>query len=234
MNKIRNFFLDWTLFEKTWLISASIIMIILSVMWQDGALALISGLAGIISVVLCAKGKILNYAFGMVQAVTYAYLTFQAHIYGEFMYNIYMIPMIIIGFISWKKNMNSEGIEVKARNLTVKAWILLGIITVCAIVGYCFLLIALGGEFTLIDSTSTVLSVIATILMVTRYSEQWLMWILVNIASVILWFMALQSGTSGGVTMLVMWAAYLLNSIYGWHNWRKMAKEEDSMNDAVV
>ncbi len=66
MNKMRTFFSDWTLFEKCWLALSAVIMVVLSVVWGDSLLALLSGLAGIISVVLCAKGKILNYAFGLV------------------------------------------------------------------------------------------------------------------------------------------------------------------------
>lgn len=75
------------------------------------------------------------------------------------------------------------------------------------------------------DATSTVLSVIATILMLARYTEQWIMWVIVNVVSVVLWVMALMSGGEGAVTLLVMWIAYLFNSIYGYVNWRKMASK---------
>ena len=105
MKKIKNFFEDWTLFEKLWLILSTLIMLVLSIKGKDSPIALISGLAGIISVVLCAKGKLINYAFGMIQAITYCYICFKSQIYGEVMYNLLMIPMIIIGVISWKKNM---------------------------------------------------------------------------------------------------------------------------------
>lgn len=223
MSKIQKFFSDWTMFEKMWLGLSIIIMISLSLAWGDSPVALVSGITGMISVVLCAKGKILNYAFGLIQATTYAYICYQTSIYGEFMYNILMIPMIIIGIISWKKNMGEE--EVKARNLSVRGLILLVVSIVVSTLLYSGFLKILGGAFALVDSTSTVISIIATILMITRYSEQWILWIIVNIVSVLLWFMALQSGSNGGITMLVMWTAYLFNSIYGWWNWRKMANE---------
>lgn len=224
MGKIKNFFSDWTIFEKCWLFLSAGIIISLSFVWGDSVIALISSIAGVISVVLCAKGKILNYAFGMVQALTYAYLCFNARIYGEVMYNLLMVPMIIIGFLSWKKNMAEDNAEVKARNLTVKGWIILVIATICAIAAYCGILQLLGGEFAFTDATSTVLSVIATVLMITRFSEQWLMWILVNIVSVILWIQVLAGGDLNAITLLVMWSAYLFNSVYGYTNWRKMSK----------
>ena len=66
---------------------------------------------------------------------------------------------------------------------------------------------------------------IASILMVTRYSEQWVMWVIVNIVSVVLWLLVLVKGDMSAVTLLVMWTAYLFNSTYGYINWRKLAKE---------
>lgn len=226
MSKLKKFFADWTMFEKCWLALSSTLIVVLSLIWGDSVLAIFSSLAGIISVVLCAKGKIENYAFGLFQAVTYAYICFQSHIYGEVMYNILMVPMIIIGIISWKKNMEADSTEVKARNLTAKGWVIMILGSVAAVAGYSIILNMLGGNFALVDSTSTTLSVIATILMLARYSEQWVMWIVVNIVSVVLWVMALVQGDSSAVTMLVMWTAYLFNSTYGYINWRKMAKQQ--------
>lgn len=225
MNKIKTFFADWTMFEKCWLALSTITMVALSLIWGDSPLALLSGLAGIISVVLCAKGKILNYAFGLVQAVTYAFLCFEQHIYGEVMYNILMVPIIIIGFLSWKKNMADGNSEVKARNLTAKGWAILIVASIASVAGYCGILNLLGGEFALVDTTSTVLSLIASLLMVARYSEQWFMWVIVNVVSVVLWLLVLIKGDMSAVTLLVMWTAYLFNSTYGYINWRKMAKE---------
>lgn len=224
MSKVKKFFADWTMFEKCWLVLSSSLIVILSLIWGDSVLAIFSSLAGVISVVLCAKGKIENYAFGLFQAVTYAYICFRSQIYGEVMYNILMVPMIIIGIISWKKNMDAGESEVKARNLTAKGWVILIVGSIAAVAGYSMILKMLGGSFALVDSTSTTLSVIATILMLARYSEQWVMWIVVNVVSVVLWVMALAKGDSGAVTLVVMWSAYLFNSAYGYVNWRKMAK----------
>ncbi len=223
MKKIKNYFSDWTAFETIWLIASTMIMVSISIITKDGIISLISGITGIISVVLCAKGKIENYFFGLIAAITYGYICYTFQIYGEVMYNIAMVPMIIIGFISWKKNMTNDNKEVKARNLTTNGWIILITVTIFSIIIYNLILKYLGGSFTIIDASSTVLSTIATVLMLARYSEQWLMWILVNIVSVILWILSAMKGGDGSITLLIMWSAYLLNSIYGYINWRKMA-----------
>lgn len=225
MEKIKNFFADWTMFEKIWLITASVIMIVLSFVWGDSMLALISGLTGMVSVVLCAKGKISNYAFGLVNALTYAYLCWGQKLYGEVMYNtVYMLPVIAYGIFSWKKNMADSNTEVKARNLTAKGWIILIVGTIAAILAYRQILTILGGSLAWMDAMSTVFSAIAALLMVNRYSEQWVMWIVVNGVSVLMWGTVLMKGELSAIATVVMWSAYLLNSTYGYINWRKMAK----------
>lgn len=218
-----SYFKDWTLFEKIWLATSLTIMICLSLIWGDNIIALLSGIAGTISVILCAKGKIENYAFGLFQAITYGYICYTANIFGEVMYNIVMVPMIIIGFFNWKKNLVSNTNDVIVRNITKKGGFTLTISTIMLIFIYSLILKSIGGDFVLIDATTTSLSLVATVLMMYRYSEQWLVWIFVNIASVILWINAFVVGDSSAMTMIIMWSAYLFNAIYGYINWRKMS-----------
>ncbi len=221
---IKKYFADWTAFEKSWLVISCIVMIGLSIAWQDNPLALLSGITGIISVVLCAKGKIENYPFGLVQVITYGFICYEAKIYGETMYNIIMVPIIIFGFFSWKNNMADSGEEVRARNLSPRGWLVLIAGTAVAIFAYNSVLGFLGGEHTIIDSATTTMSLIAAFLMLARYSEQWILWIVVNVGSVFLWVLLLMEGDSSAITMIVMWSAYLLNAIYGYINWRKLAQ----------
>ena len=65
-------------------------------------------------------------------------------------------------------------------------------------------------------------SVIAFTLMVMRFREQWVLWIIVNVVSITMWIM------SGGFLMALMWFAYLVNSIYGYWNWSKETPPENA------
>ncbi|PMC59131.1 nicotinamide mononucleotide transporter PnuC [Dolosicoccus paucivorans] len=224
MERTKSFFADWTTFEKVWLVVSTILITTTSIIMKDTPLTLVSSIAGVISVVLTAKGKIENFYFGMFQVVTYAYICYHAHLYGEVMYNLAMVPAIIIGYINWKRHMQDGDSEVSARNLSKKGWIILIIGTLAAIAFYNLFLQYLGGNFTLMDAVSTTFSVVATILMLARYSEQWIMWLSVNVASILLWLMS--AGYDGsGYTIMVMWGAYFFNSLYGFLNWRKMAAQ---------
>lgn len=219
---MKKFFKDWTLFEKLLLGGATFLMCILSIIWKDSFVGFISTVTGIISVILCAKGKISNYVFGCIYVTTYAFIAYQNRFLGEVMLNLlYYLPMNFIGIFMWKKNMGASD-DVTTKHMSKKMIIGTGIGSIIAILLYWQLLNLLGGNLAIIDSVTTVAAVLAMYLQVTRYTESWIMWIICNLTSIVLWLVALITQGSNNITMLVMWSAYLLNSIYGYINWRKL------------
>ena len=63
----------------------------------------IAGIAGVICVVLVAKGSIWNYLFGVVNVSLYAYISYKAAIYGDAGLNaLYYLPMQFIGWWQWQ------------------------------------------------------------------------------------------------------------------------------------
>lgn len=220
-------FKDWTRFEIGWLFTFTLVNIYLFFAWSDSLIGLISSITGMLCVVLVAKGKIANYYFGIVQTLTYAYIAYGYGLYGEVMLNaLFYFPVQFIGIYMWKKNKTEhgvKGVDVTVKSLTKKG----GLYTIFSIliltIGYGFFLKYLGGNIVWTDSATNVLSIVAQILMLKRYSEQWILWISVNILSIFLWVAALVTQGGNDFSMLVMWSAFLVNSIYGYVNWRKIS-----------
>jgi len=79
-----------------------------------------------------------------------------------------------------------------------------------------------------IDSLTNVLTIAAALLMLKRFREYWLFYIAVNLSTVLLWIIRMIDGSPDSVTVLVMWSAYLVNSIYGAYVWYKGTKNGDS------
>lgn len=223
---MKKFLNDWTMFEKVWLVSATVIMLVLSFIWKDSLIGMTASLTGMLCVVLVAKGKVSNYYFGIVNVGLYAYLSYQQGFYGEVMLNaLYFLPMQFIGLYIWKKRLSSNGdFGVKVSILSNKEKSNWAIAAVVSIIAYAFALNLMGGNLVIIDSTTTILQIIAMVLMVKRVKEQWLIWIVVNVLSIGMWFYAFLS-TGDDVSILVMWTAYLFNSIYGYVKWRKAERE---------
>ncbi len=223
MESVKKFLSGWSKFEITWLVLSTVIMIVLSIIWGDNVLALISGITGILGVVLAAKGKISTYLFATINVAIYAYLTFNNHLYGEFMLNaFYYIPMNFVGFYLWSRHKDEESGDVEGKSLTLMQIIVLLIAVAIVVIIYWQILSHIGGQLALIDAMSTVFSVVALIMQVARYAEQWLLWIIVNVVSVVMWVLLLGEDSSA-ITMVVMWVAYLFNSMYGYYNWKKLA-----------
>jgi nicotinamide mononucleotide transporter len=218
---------SWTRFEIGWLFTFTLINIYLFFAWSDSLLGLISSISGMLCVVLVAKGKIANYYFGIVQTLTYAYIAYGYGLYGEVMLNaLFYFPVQFIGIYMWKKNITDQGVkgeDVKVRSLTKTGWVYTVLSILILTIGYGFFLKYLGGNLVWTDSATNVLSIAAQILMLKRYTEQWLLWISVNILSIFLWLGALISQGGNDISMLVMWSAFLVNSIYGYVNWRTLS-----------
>ncbi|VEI44367.1 nicotinamide mononucleotide transporter [Actinobacillus equuli] len=64
----------WKPFEVIWLVAFIAAQVWAYVQAPDSILAMISGIAGIICVVLVSKGKVSNYLFGLIFAYTYFYV----------------------------------------------------------------------------------------------------------------------------------------------------------------
>ncbi|WP_314344860.1 nicotinamide riboside transporter PnuC [Haemophilus parahaemolyticus] len=209
----------WKPFEATWLLLFIAMQIGIYIYNPDSILGMVSGIAGIICNVFVSKGKISNYFFGLIFAYTYFYISLGANFLGEMNTTLYVyIPAQFIGYFLWKANMQKEqnSAAVIAKALTVKGWIGLLAFLIIGTLLFVELLNYYGGSSTGLDGLSTIIVIAAQVLMVLRYREQWLLWIVLNIISIALW--------AENTSMYVMYSAYLLNSLYGYYNWSKLQK----------
>ncbi len=216
---------NWKGFEIVWLIVFSAIGILFTFLSKDSFFGFTVFITGVLCVVLTAKGKLMSYVFGMYNTFGYAYLAYVNGIFGEVLLNLlFFVPMNIAGFYMWSKNF--QGGKLAMRQMEFKGMLLVGAVCISG-----FLLLGYGLSFIpgqnspYIDALTTVLSVVATILMVRRFKEQWLVYIVLNMFTVLLWTIRTSEGSSEGPLMIVMWSAYLLNAAYGYYNWNKGAKE---------
>lgn len=217
---------SWNLYEITWLVLFTSIAIGFTLISKDSLFGFTVFITGVLCVVLAAKGNLMSYVFGMYNTLGYAYLAFINGLFGEVMLNLlFFVPMNIIGFYMWKNNRQEDG-KLTMRQMNHRGLLLVGIMCVvsCLLVGFGLSFIP-GQNSPYIDATTTVLSVAATFLMVRRFKEQWLVYIMLNLFTVLLWAIRMLEGSGEGLLMIVMWSAYLVNAAYGYYIWNKGAKE---------
>ncbi|MEK3887983.1 nicotinamide riboside transporter PnuC [Bacillus sp. FSL K6-3431] len=230
--RVTHYFGKWTLFEKIWLTTFTVITIYLFFALKDSLLGLVSSLTGMLCVVLVAKGKITNYYFGIVNTLTYGYLAYTYGLFGDAMLNLlFYFPTQFIGIYVWRKHRATgitQGEDVAIARIQKKFQLIMLTIALWAI--YATFLVNIGGKSIGLDSATTVLSVIAQILMIRRYVEQWLVWILVNIFSIAMWIIELIRQDGNDWAIALMWTAFLINSIYGYVNWRKLYRKQEVLD----
>ena len=141
----------------------------------DGAISIICSIAGVISVVLCAQGKISFYLFAYIQMFTYTFgIAIPNHLWGEAWENLFYFVTQTYGIYAWYKiyrvKKENKSAEVKAKKLKKLGWF----ITMGALViGVTILTIVLhktSDPQPFLDAISTIPAFIAQILMVLGYS----------------------------------------------------------------
>ena len=178
--------------------------------------ALVSGVLGICSVVLGAKGNILTFVFGFAQLVTYTYLCCVERFYAEVAINIYYFVTMIYGVYCWRRRLSTNSLQVQTRRLSRN---MLPVMSV-AIVLFSVLTGWLLGQYTddpqpYLDAFTTVPAIVAQILMVMAYREQWYLWLVVDVLAMVMWLRA------GNYCMAAQYTFWCANCVYGYIQWTK-------------
>ena len=207
-------------FERIFMLAMVLLQVVMYCFVPDSLIGMVCGVAGVICVVLTAKGKISSYLFNFIQMITYMIICWDAKLFIEFGEQIFYFVVCIFGVFLWKKNMkkNDDGTEqVIAKKFKPWHWVATIVVTVVST----FLLgtfgeVILGSTLPYIDAFTVALAVIAQLLMVWRYREQWAVWIVIDVASLVMFVML------GQWSMVVMYVAWTINAFYGWYNWTKL------------
>ena len=218
----KEFMRGYSTFDKLFMVAMLLVQIIVFCIVPDTPIGIIAGISGVISVVLCAKGKISFYFIGFVQTISYLFLAWQNCFYGEVMENIFYLVTMIWGIFVWKKNsiVDDKGsAHVEALKFTPKMWVLSILGTVICTIAMGYWLTTIGSHQAYTDAATNILAIFAQILMVKRYREQWIWWLVIDILCLKMWFVA------GNWSMVAMYIAWTINCIYGWYNWNKLEKE---------
>ena len=234
MNKVTAFLkgeLDgWKLWEIIYIISCTAAICWISISLGDTLPGICSAVAGTLYTMLAGKGKVSCYFFGIINTILYGYIARQNRIFGDMMLNWFIyLPMMFAGIYLWIRRLDQENIVIKEQ-LSLSGRIAVVLICAVAIAGYAVVLKKMEDAQPVIDSTTTVLSVMAMVLTLKRCIEQWLLWTAVNLLSTVMWLRVwLASGGGSSVATLLWWLIMLISGIIFFIQWYiqldKMQKE---------
>ncbi|MCR4571450.1 MAG: nicotinamide riboside transporter PnuC [Bacteroidales bacterium] len=197
---------------------------------------------GVTSTILAAQGNIMNFVVGLLGAVIETYVLWKNGVTSMFLlYLFYFIPMDFVGFFQWRKRDASVHKAVKAQRMDGRKWlyVALGYVAVAAVafgISYFAGQHSLGSEVPaklVMDALTTAAYVMAIIMMTFAYMEQWYIWTLVNLSSIVLWAVNLATTPESTYTvvMLIKYVFYLLNGLNAIRIWLRLSRKEEVLEN---
>lgn len=182
---------------------------------KEKTLSFISGLTGVCSVVLCSQRKIAYYLFGFAQIITYSFILLQQSLYAQLLVQLFYIVTMIVGLILWMSHYNAEEDAVMARSLSSTGW-LVSQLTLWGGLAITYLILRKTNDTQpLLDAAASVPAVIAQILMIARFKEQWIYWLIVEIVNLFVWLKV------SDWSMVSMYTFWIVTCVYGYIKWSK-------------
>jgi len=207
-------------FDIVFLITGLLVQILVFWLAPTHPLSLVSGLLGIVSVILCSQGNIWTYAFGFGQIITYSVLCYMERFYAGLTMNAFYFLSQIYGIYAWRRLRTDGSAIISPHSMPVGAFLLL-----CAAMA----VVALAAGWLLsrytddaqpyLDATTTVVSIVAQVMLVMAIRQQWWLWLFVDILYVVMWMIA------GNGSMVAQYGFWCINCIYGMLRWRNLASK---------
>ena len=182
---------------------------------EDTLLALCSGIAGVISVVLCSQKKYAFYFWGLLQLITILIISFQTGLFGKVLENGFYLVTTIIGMFIWGKNV--DGDKVKPQKMSFGDWMVLSSMLPLLILGISVFVVKFNNsEQIFLDTLTTTIGIIAQIMLIFRFREQWVLWLILDVLCVILW------AIDGNWCLMVQYIFWTINCAYGYFCWKNV------------
>ncbi len=187
----------------------------------------ISAICGIMCIFFCAKANISNFIFAVINTFVYAIFLWYHKIYGTFALEVlFYQPVNFISWYIWSKHRDEKLIEkTKAKKLTLLQNILCAIIITIGGIVYHSILVKIGGTVAWLDAFTLSIGIIAVILEMFRYKEQYIWWIITDIIAVAMYIIHFD------LVYLTKKSIYLIMAIIGIINWTKLNKERNKTNE---
>lgn len=178
---------------------------------------------GLVAIFLQIKQNAWYWGISMVMVVMYIWVYIQAKLYADMSLQVYYLVVSIYGWWAWlfggKKQKGESKLHVSTTN--AKVWSIL----VLVMVGSFFLMGWILRDFTdsnvpWWDAFTTALSFAATWMLARKKLENWLVWIVVDITSSVIYFY------KGLYPTMVLFVVLTILAAFGYLQWKKDINRE--------
>lgn len=208
----------------------------------------IGTICGLLCIYLASLEKTSNYIFGLLNVTLFAIIFFQINLYASLLLQIFFFVANVYGWYAWTRvEEETNEVELKIRWLSKKKLAVTFLVSIIFILVLTFTIDPVFSVLTQItvgvlnlfganlvipaldpdaypfwDSSMMVLSIVAQLLMVRKYVENWIIWLLINLISIVIFLF------QGVYAMAIEYVILTFIALNGTRMWIHSAKSNKS------
>lgn len=229
MKKIKRLLKSITLFEYClWGCSVLAVTLSFALCGNKSYVNLAGAVIGVTSLIFIAKGNVLGNVLSLAFAVAYGVISYYTAYYGEMITYLTMnAPFSLIAIFTWLKNpYGGKKTQVKINSLRAREYILALLLSAAVATAFYFILRALNTANLIWSTVSVFTSFYAVYMSVRRSPFYAVAYCFNDIVLIVLWSLV-SVGDSQYVCMVLCFATFLFNDIYGFVNWCRMRRAQN-------
>ncbi len=178
-------------------------------------LELFGFITGLVCVYFNTKQNVWGWPVAMISVVIYGIVFFQSKLYADMGLQIFFFVLCAYGLYEWlTKDADNQPLKVSWNSITINVLALVstGILTS---VLYFILTTYTDSDLPFWDSLTTAMSIVAQFLLARKKIENWIYWVVADIAYVGIYFY------KGLMLTAVLYFVYVFLASYGFWEWKK-------------
>lgn len=174
---------------------------------------------GLAYILLEYKANVWMWVVGFVMQSLGIVLYYQKGLYADCGMEFYYLVMTVYGFFAWMRH-SSKKQELPIRHMprkVVLTWLSLALLIWAAI--YLLLSRYTNSTVPVADAFTTALSIVGIWALARKYLEQWLVWIVVDVVTCVLYFY------KDIPFKATLYAVYVVIAVFGYFKWLKLSEK---------
>lgn len=192
-------------------------IIYLIIRWfSEHYIELLGTTLGLIYIIYSIREQKLLWLFGFITSALYVYIYWKAGFYADMGINVYYVVVSVYGWLHWSSKARNTTQVIPVTRVGMRSAILLLLVT-----GVLFFLIGFvldrytDSDIAWWDAFTTAASITATWMLARKILEHWLVWIVVDAVSAVLYI------SKGLYPTTLLFIVYTMLAITGYQAWRK-------------
>ncbi len=181
--------------------------------------------AGLLYVFLSIKEKVWLWPIGLITSVVYIYVFYTSKFYADMGLQFYYVFISIYGWILWlggKKNKQISCLKISKTPLKIVIYLIISTVLIFFAIGF-VLINYTDSPVPYWDAFTTAASITATWMLAKKYIEHWIIWVIVDLTSSVLYLAKELYPT------VVLFVVYTIMAVIGYYQWKKSISQVESL-----